>query len=269
MPSLLEQQRRFGAALTSGSDAALLDRLAGPAERNRQRFAAYRRNFVGNGRMALASTFPVLRALLGDRFDGLADDYLAGHHSRDADLNRLGDRFASHLAAHQQAEDWPWLRAMAELEWALQETYDAPGALPADLSALAGLPPELQGRAVLLIWAGAREMTTEQPVLAIWAAHQLTDPEARDRRLGELDLRPSAQCLMTTRQMNGECGLVALSPGETVFYRTCRSGQPLAEGLAEALAAEPGFAVGEVLASGLGRGWIVGWRLADTVDEGD
>lgn len=264
MSSLLELQTAFGSGLVAGPDAALLDRLAGSPARNAGRLAAYRRNFVGSGRMALASTFPVLRTLLGDRFQTLADDYLAAHASRDADLNRLGDRFPAFAGGHRLAEEYRWLPAMAELEWVLQETYDAAGEMPEALSAwpaLAALPPDRQALAVLLIWPGARTMFTEQPVLEIWAAHQSADPDQRDSRLAAIDRRPRSRVLMTTRRADGECGVVELSSGERVFYRACRDRQPLAAAFSEALAAEPGFAVGEVLAKGIERGWLVGWRF--------
>lgn len=263
MPSLLDQQIAFGRVLDGGPCIALLDQLAGPAPRNRARLAAYRRNVVGNGRMALASTFPVLRTLLGDRFTALADDYLAAQPSRSADLNRLGESMVSFVATHPLCLELPYLKAMARLEWALQETYDAPQDRPVDFGRLADLPPAQQAAVVLLPWPGASEFDTDQPVLAIWEAHQVSDPVARDRLLSNIVPPAQGVRLKTTRSPSGDCGVVALTTGEQVLLAACRDGLPLLQGLVMAAEQDPEFDGNAVLANFNQRGWVAGFNIPE------
>ena len=107
MPSLLELQRRFAAALLTP---------APPADPG---LATYRGTVFANWRNALGATFVVVRELTGAPFFAAAVDAFARTHpSRGGDLNVYGDVFPDFLATYPPAQGLPYLADVARLEWA-------------------------------------------------------------------------------------------------------------------------------------------------------
>lgn len=257
MHSRAERQAAFGHALLGGADAALLAEFAGSAANAGHRFAAYRRNVLGNWRGALAATYPVLAAQLGEaRFRTVCDAYAARHPSVDGDLNAFGGALPIFLQVVDAAAEYPWLPDLARLEWALQHAYAAADATPPDLSRLAALPPARQGAVRLRLWPGATLLTSDWPVAAIWRAHRL--PEAgRDAALAALDLAPRTRAALATRDARGEPSVLDFSPGEATLWAVCAPGASLADAVGAAAAAEPACDPPVILARWLASGLIV------------
>ena len=257
MPSLAERQAAFGQALRLGADATF---LAGFVEREGiagARFAAYRRNVLGNLHAALAATYPVLSALIGPaRFEALCDAHVAAHRSCDGDLNAYGADLPEIVSASDAATEHPWLPDVARLEWALQIAYAAADPMPLALDRLLAVPPERQADVSLTLWPGASLLASRWPVGAIWRAHGL-DPSARDAALAAIDLAPGAYAVLTTRDLRGSAEVVDFSPGQAALWRACSDGLSLGAALEAALAAESGLPIVDVLPHWFARRLIV------------
>jgi uncharacterized protein (UPF0276 family) len=176
-------QQAFGAALADpGQLPALAPQLKGDAAR----LGIYRGNLAGAWRRALASSYPVLRRLMGEEgFDGLARAYGRAHPEQDPDLNRFGDGLPDFLdAAIGPGGDDPWLPELARLEWLAHESWyapDAPAALDAaagdPLAVLAGLSPAQFEASRAILHPSLRLHASGWDTAALWLAHQPGEPE--------------------------------------------------------------------------------------------
>lgn len=212
MPSLLETQRRFAAALGTAA--------AGPA-----RMEVYRGNVRGNRRSALAGAFPVLRMIVGaDYFNALADDHGAAHPSTSGDLHEYGESLARFLESYEDVRDLPYLPDVARLEWLVHRAYFAADPQPFDLARLS--ETRLAPACALL--------AAEWPVARIWQAHQPGgDPAAVDLAAG-----PE---LVLVHRPGWRVEVSALRPGDYRFLGRLKAGTSLGEALAAAVLVDPAF----------------------------
>lgn len=258
MSSLAERQAAFGQALRLGADASL---LAGFVEHEGiagERFAAYRRNVLGNLHAALAATYPMLSALVGPaRFEALRDAHVVAYPSCDGDLNAYGAGLPDVVSASDAAAEHPWLPDIARLEWALQLAYAAADPAPLAFDRLLAVPPERQADVSLTLWPGASLLASRWPVGAIWRAHAL-DPSARDAALATIDPAPGNFSVLATRDLRGSAEVLDFSPGEAAVWSACADGLSLGAALEAALAAEPGLPIADVLPRWFARRLIVG-----------
>jgi uncharacterized protein (UPF0276 family) len=141
------------------------------------RLAIYRGNLAANWEKALSSAYPVVRQLVGDEFfNALAREYGKIHPSRDADLNRFGEHFASFLAGFEHAADYPYLPDMASLEWAVHRAFYAPDAAPLDAADFSALTPEALEASRFTPHPACAIVTSSWSVAQLWLAHQPGGP---------------------------------------------------------------------------------------------
>ncbi len=121
MPSLLEAQRQFSAALLGAG---------GPS-----RMAVYRANAFGNWAAALAGAYPMVQRIVGtDCFAALARAYAVQHPSVSGDLHEYGAELAPFLDGHAGVRDLPYLADVARMEWLAHLAYYAADPAPFDFS---------------------------------------------------------------------------------------------------------------------------------------
>jgi len=139
-------------------------RAGAPAERHllpsrslspAQRIAIYQNAYLQRLEECLQGDFPAVRAVAGEaRFAELARAYLERHPSRHWSLNPLGRHFARFL--ERDAPRGPRQRLLvelAELEWAMQEVFEARPSSALAPQALTEIAPER--------WAGRRLVPIE------------------------------------------------------------------------------------------------------------
>lgn len=130
----------------------------------RRGVAVHANNAMAAAVAALASNYPVVRAMLGeDAFAALARRHAAAHPPADPRLCLYGNRLADTLAA-ADLDDWPWLPDMARLEWLIVESLFAadPPVQPRRLT---------PGRSWPLAPA-TRWIESSWPLVNLWHAHQ-------------------------------------------------------------------------------------------------
>jgi hypothetical protein len=237
MPSLVEIQRGVDAAMISGDSTALASLgivagAIGPAAR----IDIYRSNVFGNYRKALATTFPVIRQLVGAAFfNAAADAYVRAHPSTRGDVNRFGDDLAPFLAAYEPARTLAYLPDIARLECAIDQAAIAADAPPFDLAALAALPEKAHAGLRLVLHPSAQLIESQYPILHIWQVNQV-DFEGP----AEVDLCEGGDSLLVAR---GECGveIERLRPGEAALLKGFAAGATLALAADLAIQAEAAF----------------------------
>jgi uncharacterized protein len=163
MPTLLEAQRAFAAALLG----------AAPAPSN---MPVYRANLYGNWESALAGAYPIVRRIVGDAFfAGMAHAYARAHPSRSGDLNEYGEALPQFAAAWPHTADLPYLPDVARMEWLAHRAYYALDPVPFNPSH----PTEAR------LAPGCALLRSDWPLAVIWAAHQAGGrPETVNLRAG-------------------------------------------------------------------------------------
>lgn len=92
---------------------------------------AYSQNYIGGHSLALENTYPGVHNRLGAApFAALASVYVQHHPPLQWDLNLYGEGFSALLAGQTQGGrasdfDWPWLAALARIEYAISQAYYA------------------------------------------------------------------------------------------------------------------------------------------------
>ncbi|MFK7885366.1 MAG: DUF2063 domain-containing protein [Gammaproteobacteria bacterium] len=124
------------------------DGAPAPAGIEDRRIAVYRDLFFNNVDKLLASSFPVLRKLLGDdRWRLLVRDYFSTHRAKTPYFKEVPQEFLQYLHEERGArdEDPAFLYELAHYEWAelavsLLPDAELPADLDATLSLLDGIP---------------------------------------------------------------------------------------------------------------------------------
>jgi hypothetical protein len=118
------QQRLLQAVLadkTPRLDELRGDDLADPATR----LDVYRHGYRIRLRDALATEFPGLRLMAGQRFDRILDSYVQAHPSAHFNIRWHGAGLAAFLEFSRLWRDRPALADMARLDWAISTAFDA------------------------------------------------------------------------------------------------------------------------------------------------
>lgn len=146
-----------------------------------KRFAVYRNNVIVSLVDALADSYPVVQALVGeDFFRAMAREFVLQSPPCSPVLAWYGADFSGFVSAFPPAAGLPWLADVARLEWLRVEAWHAADAdaLPsAALSALLCNVEQLPA-ARFTLHPALRILRSSYPVVSIWDAHQSDDPGA-------------------------------------------------------------------------------------------
>jgi uncharacterized protein len=225
MPSLLEQQREFAAALLAPRAASA-------------RMAVYRANVHGSWRGALGGAYPVVRRIVGEAyFEALARDYARAFPSLSGDLHEYGAQLAAFLAGAADAQDLPYLPDVARLEWLAHRAHYAADAAPFDVSR----PTEAR------LAPACALLESDWPLARIWEAHQDGGEPA------SVDLGAGPERVLVHRD-GWRVRVRALRRGDYCFLE--RLGAGLGAALEAALAADGAFDPRAALAFWVNQGVI-------------
>ena len=172
-------------------------------------FAIYRNTCLKGCVDALAAQFPSVLRLLGEEcFRALAGEYARTSPPQDGRLLAYGQGFAEHLAAWPAVTDWPYLPAVARLDWLWAEAHTTADAPTLGPDAMARLEASDLDRLCLRPHPASRWLAdTHWPIHHLWrAAREGWDQAQPPVWAGEAVLltRPSGAVLAD-----------ALSPGAT------------------------------------------------------
>ena len=148
------------------------------------RFAVYRNNVMVSLIDALADTYPVVQALVGeDFFRAMARLFALARPPNSPVLAYYGQDFAAFINSFAPAACVPYLADVARLEMARVLAYhaaDVPPIPPQTLQDVLTDPPQLAS-ARLVLHPSVHTIASPFAVLTIWAAHQgLPAPTAFD-----------------------------------------------------------------------------------------
>jgi hypothetical protein len=201
-----------------------------------RRFAVHRNNVVVSLVDALADTFPVVQALVGEEFfRAMAKVFVRAQPPASPLMHRYGGDLPAFIEGFPPARELACLADVARLEFARVQachSADAPPLSPAGATrALASGAPV--GALRLVPHPATRWLASAHPVVSLWAAHQgegrLEDIDL-SRGEGALVVRPALEVLVL------RCGA-----GTVAFLSCAAQGGGLAACAEAGAAADPGF----------------------------
>lgn len=207
------------------------------------RFAVYRNNVTVSLIDALADTFPVVQALVGeDFFRAMARVFVQAKPPRSRLMVYYGDSFADFVASFPPAASVPYLADVARLEMARVRSYHAADASAIQTEALqaALADPEQLLTLRLHVHPSVQLIASPFAVVSLWAAHQgalcLTsvDPDV-------------AQAALVFRQ-GLDVDTVELKPGDARFFKSLQAGDSLLDAAQAAAGSDADFDLSQALA---------------------
>lgn len=187
-----------------------------------QRFAVYRNNVVVSLVDALAATFPVVQALVGEEFfRAMAGVFVRAHPPSSRILAWYGAELPDFIDRFEPAASLPYLADVARLEMARVRAYHAAdvAALPSEALQAAWANPDQLARLRLGLHPSVQVLASRYAVFSLWAAHQGT------LDLADVDPYQAETALLYRHAM--EVDAMAVSPATGQFIRALLQGESL------------------------------------------
>ncbi len=227
----LSEQSRFTTALrTPASELAGL-RAPGPANPQR-RLDVHRNNAMVSLIDALAATFPVTQALVGeDFFADMARERVLADPPRSPIALRHGEGFADFIAGFGPAADVPYLADVARLEYLRLQCHHAADAEPVPLAAFEALlaTPEQLADLRLTLHPACAWLRSDHAVHSLWLAHQGLDDLA-DADLAGIETDTAEAVLL--KRPHWDVQVRVIDPLATPALDALHHGMPLGAAIA-------------------------------------
>jgi hypothetical protein len=220
-----------------------------------KRLAVYRNNVMVSLVDALAQSFPVTQALVGeDFFRAMAQVFVRAHPPRCRVLAQHGQALPGFIAQFAPASSLPYLADLAQLEWKRLLALHAADAAALEPATLAAVLADAE-RLPLLRWQmhpSLQLQASPYAVVSLWAAHlpgsgiavedvDLAQPEAA------LVFRSGLDVMV----LQADAGLTALTAG-------LLDKAPLEAAIDQAFDADPAFDVSQAMAVLIRHGLLSG-----------
>lgn len=192
-----------------------------------RRFNVYRNNVATSLMDALASGFPVIKKLLGEKnFRNLARDFQWQNPPASPLMMLYGEGFADYLSAHPALVKFPYLGDVARLEYALRQSYHAADTPEFDANRLQA---ENLLKATFTLAPSLKLLTSDYPVFSIWRANtQLDAPKPVMQAETVAIFRPDYDPIPEV-----------ITPADAAMLASLLAGNPLETALSEAQDADP------------------------------
>lgn len=238
----MSAQQSFVAALLDPALACPEGLTAWNGSNPAVRFGVYRNNVVVSLIDALADTYPVTQALVGEPFfRAMAGIFVRLEPPQLRVLAFYGESLPVFIEHFPPAASVPYLADVARLEMARVRAYHASDAAAITLDAITQAladPEELQALC-LTLHPSAALLRSRHAVASLWAAHQgICDLSSIDPDLPEsmLVIRPDL-----------DVSVIRLKPGAAAFVAQLLQGEPLGSAAAQAVQSDPDFDLTETL----------------------
>ncbi|MCB2108116.1 MAG: putative DNA-binding domain-containing protein [Rhodobacteraceae bacterium] len=248
---LPELQARFRDTVLGNEDAvaSYVTAARGSAA---NRIAVYRNTVQTSLTDVLATAYPVVRRIVGEKFFAtLAHRYIAAHPPRIPQLSAYGGALADFIAGAEPLRELPYLADVARLEWTRGEAYFAANTPILDPVALSEIQPENLSALVLTPHPATRLVVSPFPIHRIWSINQ---PEIND--VPKVDMSVAEAVLVTRPGDHIVTRLVGT--GDAAFVARTIAGAGFGDAVAAAVTAEPAFDLQAALEAHLTNGTFAG-----------
>lgn len=222
------------------------------------RFAVYRNNVTVSLIDALADTFPVVQALVGEAFfRAMARVFVQVSPPRSRLMVYYGDAFADFVASFAPAASVPYLADVARLEMARVRAYHAADVAPIQTEALQAALADPDQLLSLRLHVHPSVQVIESPfaVVSLWAAHQ----GALCMTSVDPDLAQSALVFRHGLDVD----TLELAAADARFVKTLLAGESLLDAAGAADSSDPEFDLSHALAA------LLRWQLITHTTTGE
>lgn len=249
-------------AMQGGFASALLDPARqlvglGDGQDVARGLAVHRNNMMVALVDALASTFPVVRTLVGEAFFAtMARDFVRGDPPRSPIIAAYGEGFADFIADYAPAAGVVYLADLARLERLRGEAFNAADAQAIDVARWTALLADNDRLAKMRVrlQPACRWLSSAHPVLSIWQAHQHGADAPRDAALAALDVTIGEDVLVHRPQWDVQ--QVLLPAAGIAWLESLRAGATLGDALHVASVNAPSTAPDQLFALLLQHGLV-------------
>jgi hypothetical protein len=201
-----------------------------------QRFQVYRNNVFASLIDALAETFGVTQALVGEAFfRAMAREYIVQFPPHTASLAHYGHQFPEFIGGFPPARPLPYLADVARVEQAYVAVYHSEDAQPLDMATAQSQlerPDQLAGCRFVLHPA-FQVLRSDWAVVSIWAAHQ---------GHGSLDtIDPSSAENAWVIRSGLQVAVLATGRGDCCLVEALQAGESLQAAAGLAFSRDPAF----------------------------
>jgi hypothetical protein len=235
-------QQDFATALLDSSHP-IASQPIGEHGRASSRFTIYRNNVSASLINALADTFPVCQALVGeDFFRAMALEFVRAHPPKTRILAYYGDAFPDFVRCFPPAASVPYLADVAQLEYRRVLSYHAADDVSVRHEALAALLNDAEqiNTARFALHAAVHVVKSEFGVFSLWAAHQGACA------IESVDPRVAETALIFRRGLDVQTMAIAAATGALIME--LKRGATLIEAIETAQNIDPDFALTDTLA---------------------
>jgi hypothetical protein len=261
----LSRQQALLAALwgAAADGTAPRPRTRGARAGTERGLQAYRANAGAVAERALASSFPVLQALVGaESFAALARAFWRARPPARGDLAWLGAELAGFVAGDPQLAPVPYLGDVVRLEWLVARAECAPdlaGSVDERLASLQVLADFAPDELFIALAPGAAVLRSAWPAASLWHAHRPEAPATAFEAARERVAARQGEAIFVCRP-EWAVRVEAVDEASACFLEALVDGQDLARALAGALRVEADWSFEAWLARAIGAGWIAGAR---------
>ncbi len=251
MSALSEFQNSFAQALMAPSIRGDIAPENIDAMAAQPGFSVYRNTVLKGCMDALQANYPAVARFTGEEwFRAAAAIHVRETPPDDPALVRYGASFAAFLARFEPARELPCLPDVARLDRLWTESHIARDETTLDAALIARLSPEKLATAVLYPHAAARRAWfADAPVFSIWSRNRGNDLDVVDTWQPEW----KGEGVLLTR-MHSAVEWIALDAAGCAFLDRCANGGTLAEAARDALAAQHGADLQQLMAALLHAG---------------
>lgn len=212
MSNLMQLQNDFQAYLLDSSKGAgfknqiVNDKKVGVKKRLGIYYDAYRLRIIE----ALSSTYPVLKALLGDAlFEQAARLYIDEYPSTYRNMRWVGDQMSVHL--QKRYSQYPIAAEMAAFEWGLGLAFDAEDAPILSLQDLASIPAENWADLRFKFHPSMQILTFKFNVLRVWQALNAEEAPPKVTQINE-------PCVVWRKDFNSHYRSLEIAEFQAIQY---------------------------------------------------
>lgn len=256
MTSLSSLQDRFQRGMLADDERVLSDLLDSPRETRNVLFGVYRNAYGSRLAEIVQSDFERLHAYLGDEaFDAAARAYVATHTSHQPNARWFSQAVPEFLRAMAPWCDRPELADLAEIERALNSSFDAPDGAVLTMDRLSAVAPSDWAKLRFAPHPSATRIDLRTNAAAIWIALKDEHEPPPVEKFGE------AKRLLVWRQ-NLVPKFRELQEDEAMTWDAAAAGAPFGV-LCEMLALRSDPADAPLRAASLLQGWIASGLVSD------
>lgn len=166
---LRELQSQFSAEILSGENTGVQTLVEQRGFQATQRINVYRNNIFATLTETLSSIFPVSCAMVGeDFFKSMAQIYIRSHTPDSGNVHDFGEHLPSFIESMPELGNYPYLSALAEIDWACHRAFHSASATSLDISSLGDFSPDNYEDLQFEFHPAIHTIKSKFPIFDIW-----------------------------------------------------------------------------------------------------